>query len=197
MRKKDFPENVAATPKVGDAVGVQKKYWFVAIVNNNTEKQCANKMEGKGYECYVPTQSETRMWRNGVRKVIDRIILPCMVLVHATETERKEIVMLPYVSRFMTNCANSKDVFGKHPVATIPEGQIATLKFMLGHAEMPVEFEPPTFRLYDDVRVIRGSLAGVEGKVVELGDATYFAIRVDFLGVAKVKVKPEDIERIK
>lgn len=197
MTNKDFSENVAATQKVGDAVGVQKRHWFVAIVNNNTEKQCASKLEGNGYECYVPTQSETRLWRNGVRKVVDRIILPCMLLVHVTETERKEIVMLPYVSRFLTNCANSKDAFGKHPIATIPEEQIARLKFMLGHAEAPVEIEPSTFRLYDNVRIIRGGLAGAEGNIVECGDATYFAIRVDFLGVAKVKVKSEDLELIR
>lgn len=196
MANKETTTPVTTTPKVAEAVGVQKNCWFVGLVNNNTEKQCARKLEQLGYECFVPAQAETRLWRNGARKVVDRILLPCMLLIHATEAERKKIVNLPYISRFMTNRAGATDPFGKHPIAVIPESQIARLKFMLGHSDEPVEFEPSSFRLYDKVRITRGGLAGAEGHIVECGDTTFFAIRVDFLGVAKVKVKYEDLERM-
>jgi len=186
------------TQKVDEAVGVQKICWFVAIVNNKAERQCARKLENLGYECYVPTQAETHQWRNGTRKVVDRIILPSMVFIRTTERERKQqIVTLPYINRFLPNRASSKDAYGKHPIAVIPDKQMQRLKFVLGHADAPVEFEPVTFNLGDRVRVVRGGLIGAEGYVVECGDDTYFAIRVDFLGVAKVRVMRDDIEKLR
>lgn len=189
---------VTTTPKVDDAVGVKKACWFVAIVNNKSERQCAQRLEKLGYECYVPTQEELHVWRTGVKKVVNRIILPSMVLIHTTEAERKQrIVTLPYINRFMSNRASTKDTFGRSPVAIIPNNQIQRLKFILGNADAPVEFEPTTFKLGDKVCVIRGGLTGAEGHIIECGDDTYFAIQVDFLGVAKVKIQKEDVERSK
>lgn len=187
--------HVTPTQKVDDAVGVEKACWFVAIVNNKAERKCAQKLEKLGYECYVPTQEETHFWRSGVKKVVDRIILPSMIFIHTTETERKQrIVTLPYINRFMSNRASAKDTFGKHPIAIIPDNQIQRLKFILGNADTSVEFEQPTFKLGDKVRVIRGGLTGAEGNIIECGIDTYFAIQVDFLGVAKVKLDKKNIE---
>ena len=187
-------------PKVDDAVGVPKNYWFVAIVGNKTERQCAKKLERLGYECYVPTQEEIHEWQNGVRKIVERIIIPAVVFLHTTDAERKQsIVKLPYINRFMTNLAGTKDKFGRHPVAVIPDNQIQRLRYILGNADSPVEFEHMSFRLGDKVRVIRGGLITMEGYIVECMDKTdaYFTIRVDCLGVAKVRVKREDLELIK
>lgn len=188
------------TPKVDDAVGVPKNHWFVAIVGNKTERQCAKKLERLGYECYVPTQEEIHEWKNGVRKIVERIIIPAVVFLHTTDAERKQnIVKLPYINRFMTNRARAKDKFGKHPVAVIPDNQIQRLRYILGNTDSPVEFEHMSFRFGEKVRVIRGSLIAMEGNIVECTDKTdaYFAIRVDCLGVAKVRVKREDLELIK
>lgn len=183
-------------PEAGDAVGVPTRHWYVAIVGNNTEKQCAKKLCDLGYECYVPTQTETRLWRNGTRKVVDRILLPAMVLTCVTEPERRQVVSLSYVKRFLSNRASATDAFGKHRVATIPDDQVERLKFMVGNADEPVEFEPAAYRLGDRVRIARGRLQGIEGHIVECGEETYFALRVEMLGLAKVRVRPEDLERI-
>lgn len=189
---------VTTAPKVDDAVGVPKKCWFVAIVNNKTERRCVHKLEKLGYECYVPTQSEMHVWRTGVKKVVERVVLPSMVFIRTTEKERKQrIVTLPFINRFLPNCARAKDVFGKHLVAIVPDEQIQRLKFILGNADAPVEFEEITFKLGDKVRIIRGGLAGAEGHVIDCGDETYFAICVDFLGAAKVKIQRDNLEIMK
>lgn len=74
----------------GEAVGVSKKHWFVAIVSNNTEKYYGEKLEKMGYESYVPIQKEMHHWRNGKVKTIDRIIIPMVIFVHVTEIEKKK-----------------------------------------------------------------------------------------------------------
>lgn len=187
-----------AKATVGDAVGVQSRQWFVAIVVNNTEKQCAMKLRKMGFESYVPTQAETRQWRNGTRNVVDRIVLPSLVFVHVTEDERRtEVVNLPFVKRFLTDRGRKADSYGKHPVAVIPDAQIRRFMFILENADSPVIFDTSHIRLGDRVRIVRGGLMGLEGNVVRGEDgATYFAVNIDILGMAKVTVKREDIELI-
>lgn len=185
--------------KVGDAVGVGSANWYIAIVNNNTEKQCAKKLQKLGYECYVPTQTETRKWRTGVRKVVDRIVLPSLVFIRTTETERRHtIVNLSYVKRFMTDKAGLRDAFGKHPVAVIPNRQIELLRFMLGNAESAVTIESPPLKLGDKVRVFRGGLIGLEGYVDRIVDEqAKIYILVDCLGCACVEIDKVSLELIK
>lgn len=188
------------TQKVDDAVGVSENCWFVAIVGNKSERQCAKKLEKLGYECYVATQEEIHQWRNGAKKIVERIIFPAMIFIHTSEQERKQnIVNLPYIKRFLPNRASATDSFGRHSVATIPDYQIQRLKYILGNADAPVEFDAVSFKLGDRVRVIRGGLIGAEGNILECAekDSAYFAIQVDFLGVAKVRIKKDDMELIK
>lgn len=69
---------------VDDAVGVEKANWYVAIVNNRSEKVTAEKLSNEGYEAYVASQEEYRLWRNGKKKKIDRVVIPSMVFLHCT-----------------------------------------------------------------------------------------------------------------
>lgn len=78
-------DNIAtANNDAGDAVGVSKPLkWYVAVVSNNTEKVCAERIAALGYDTYVPTQKELRRWKNGRRKIIDRIVIHAAVFVRS------------------------------------------------------------------------------------------------------------------
>ena len=148
---------------VDDAVGVEKANWYVAIVNNRSEKVTAEKLSNEGYEAYVASQEEYRLWRNGKKKKIDRVVIPSMVFLHCTENERRSVVTLPYIYRFLTNKAGNPNKFGR-PVAIIPDKQMYQLKFMLGNSNSPVEFVDRMYAKGDKVRVIRGGLAALKEK---------------------------------
>ncbi len=181
---------------VDDAVGVEKANWYVAIVNNRSEKVTAEKLSNEGYEAYVASQEEYRLWRNGKKKKIDRVVIPSMVFLHCTENERRSVVTLPYIYRFLTNKAGNPNKFGR-PVAIIPDRQMYQLKFMLGNSNSPVEFVDRMYTKGDKVRVIRGGLCGLEGEVITSQDGkSELWIRLDILGCAKVSIDPIDIEPI-
>ena len=112
--------------EIGDAVGVDKKKWFVAIVNNNTELSSARKLGNLGYETFVPIQEIISDF-NGKRRKRKKVVISMLLFVHVSEQERKQIVNLPFVKRFMTNVSGQKDSFGKHPIATIPNEQMDQL----------------------------------------------------------------------
>lgn len=125
-------DNLAtANNDAGDAVGVSQPFrWYVAIVSNNTEKVCAEKIAALGYDTYVPTQKELRRWKNGRRKIIDRIVIPAAVFVRCTEADRRHhVVNLPFVKRFMVNRAAATNQYGRHPVAIVPDREIEKLRF--------------------------------------------------------------------
>lgn len=81
-----------------DAVGVERtipenplrrksdqKHWYIAIVNNKSEKLCRDKLEKriasqpegeKDYEVYIASQKEMCLLPSGKRKQVDRIVFP-------------------------------------------------------------------------------------------------------------------------
>ncbi len=194
----DIKKAPAATDVVDDAVGVGKSYWFVGIVNHNSEKQSSEKLSKKGVVNYLPTQTEIRVWRNGRKSKVDRIVIPSTIFIYCTEQRRKEIVGLPFIFRFLTNKAGSiKDSTNK-PLAIIPDNEIERLKFMLGQSDIPVEITEKPFKAGDKVRVVRGNLAGLEGEVMNMNNAkSELIVALDFFGCAKLSIDTQNLEIIK
>lgn len=187
--------HVMSATDVDNAVGVPKRNWYVAVVRRNTEKACREKLEQMGYECYVATQNELRQWKNGQRKTIERVVISTIVFIKTTEQQRLQLVKEPFINRFMTNRLGKVNNFGRHPIATIPDKEMNTLKFMLYNSEHPVSFIDSPLKKGERIRVVRGSLKGLEGNVCETSDATYVMADLNILGCAVVRVSIEDIER--
>lgn len=187
---------VPSAQKVDDAVGMPNRQWFVAIVGRNTEKACRERLSALGYESYVATQMETRVWRTGQKKQVERVLISNILFIHVTERERLEIVKLPYINYFLTDKAGHTNDFGRHPLAVIPDSQMDMLRFMLYHADSPVSFTSEPLRLGDHIRVIRGQLTGCEGYVAKDGNQTHLVVRIDFLGSAQVSISSDDLEKI-
>lgn len=198
MDEKGKIENiVTAEPSgVDGAVGVPEAKWFVAIVNSRHEKSVAEKLQTTGIETYVAAQKEMRVWKNGRRKLIDRVVIPSMVFVKCTERQRRQIVNLSSINRFLVNRTADSGGLNK-PVAVVDDAEIQKLKFMLGQSDTSVEFAPTEFRVHDNVRVIRGSLRGLEGEIRENSDSTHtLVISLSILGGATVNIQPQDVEKI-
>ena len=186
----------AASHDVDGAVGVSDTKWFVAIVNSRHEKMVEKRLSEIGVEAYVATQKEMRVWANGRRKIVDRVVIPSMVFVRCTEMERRQIVSLSCINRFLVNRTADSGSLNK-PVAVIADAEISTLKFMLGHAETPVEFVGQHYHSGDRVRVIRGSLHGLEGEIRANSDGTHtLLVSLSLLGGATVHIDPSDVEKV-
>lgn len=182
----------------GDAVGVGNRKWFVAIVNNNTEKSVQERLGKLGYESFVAKQSVMRVWKNGRKSMVDKVVIPSLVFVKCTEKERREIVTQPYINRFMTNRAAAQVEGFSKPLAVIPQNQMDTLRFMLGQSDVPVSFIDMPFKEQDKVVVIRGALKGVEGEVIHVSEGkSDVVVRIDLIGIAKMTIDSMDLERIK
>lgn len=186
----DNTADIPATPSTGRP---RARHWYVALVGHNAERTCAGRLESRGIETYVPTQRENRVWRDGRRATVDRVVIPGTVFIRCSETERREIVAMPCIRRFLTDRASGGNAYGRR-VAIIPDMQIERLRFMLGHSDVPVEFVGHVFSAGERVRVVRGSLRGLEG-TVRTGDdgRSTLTVNIDFLGGATVTIDPIDL----
>ena len=191
-------EHTDTTGGKSDATPSSAVHWYVAIVGNNTEKACGDKLEKAGYEIYVPTQREMRRWRNGRRKLIDRVVIPSVVFIRCTEQERKkEIVALPYIKRFMTDRARQGSTPSGRTIAVVPDEQIEKLRFILYNSDSPVSIESAPLRLGDKVRVVRGRLMGIVGNVIQHREGNPdIIVQLDILGCARMNISEDDLERI-
>jgi len=188
----------SVTDVVDDAVGVEKSYWFVAIVNHNSEKQSSEKLSRLGVTNYLPTQTEIRVWKNGRKSKVERIVIPSTIFVYCTEQRRKEIVGFPFIFRFMTNKASSVKDSTNKPLAIIPDNEIERLKFMLGQSDIPVEITEKPFKPGDKVRVVRGNLAGLEGEVMDMNNAkSELIVTLNFIGCARLSIDTSNLKIIK
>ena len=187
---------VAAVPAgVGDAEGMGGRRWFVAVVGTNTEKAVQKRLEEMGHEAYVAKQTVVRVWKNGRRARVDRVVIPSVVFIKCTEGERRRVVTLPFVRRFMTDRAATSTGGLNRPPATIPQRQIDTLRFMLGQSDIPVDFTDTPIRVHDRVTVVRGNLRGLEGEVIESRDGrSEVVVRIDLLGSARLSIDTVNLE---
>lgn len=171
--------------------------WFVAIVNNRSEKMTAEKLGKMGIETYVPVQTVFKVWKNGRKAKVDKIAIPAVVFVHCTEQERREIVKMPFIFRFMTNKAASAPSGGRS-LAVVSDGEIGRLRFMLGQSDVPVTITDRPYEVGDRVRVIRGSLAGLEGEVFGLKPGkSELVVLLENFGCAKLEIDTLNIELLK
>ena len=195
LSEKSTPQKVTAHDAVS-AEGVPQRYWFVAVVGRNTERACRERLEKLGYACYVASQEEVHVWANGRKKKVEHVLITARIFVRLTESERLQVVRLPYINYFMTNRAAATNAYGGRPMAHVPDHQMQMLQFMLSHADAPVGFVSQV-RLDDHIRVVRGSLKGFEGRITReaSGDA-YAVAALDGLGCALMKVLPADVEII-
>lgn len=194
---KDITLPEAAAPcGVDDAVGVPDAKWHIAIVNNRSEKTVARRLADLGVTAYLPTQQEVRLWKNGRRATVDRVMIPSKVFIRCTEPERRRLVALPFIFRFMTDRAAAMPAGAAHrPFAIVPDHEISRLQFMLGASDRPVTFSE---RLVKGqlVKVLRGPFKGLTGQILRDPDSAHcrLYINIDFLGSASVEIDAIDVQ---
>jgi len=172
---------------------IDARQWLVARVAPNTEKASRERLIELGYDAFVASQQEIRIYKNGnrkKRKKIERVVITQYVFLHLTEQERRTVVTLPFVKAFLINRSSEQRTF-----ATVSDEQIRRLKRMLGQSEQTVQFMTSGFTLGEEVIVMNLGNNDYTGRIVRVpGDnSTYVGVRLDTLGCAYLEISPENL----
>ena len=190
-----------------------KQYWFVAIVTPNTEKKAVERMDDlvqcwvkdkivdktETVTAYVPIQKKVR-YRPGTRKrvEVEEVLTSCYIFIRCSKAIRYKIASeAKFILHFLMNSA-TKTESGSRDFARIPDEQMENFMRMVRDAENEVTIDPTRIHVGDRVRIKTGKLAGLEANICKEPDGrTLLALRVDFLGYAKMECPIANLELVK
>ena len=152
------------------------KSWLAAYVRLYHEKKTRDRLTAMGIESFLPVQEEIHQWSDR-RKVVESVLLPMMVFVHADPKERKEVLSFSTVSRYMV-------MRGESSPTIIPDEQMARFRFMLDYSKDVISMNSAPLARGEKVRVIKGPLTGLVGELVTVDGKSKIAVRLNMLGCA-------------
>jgi len=125
--------------------------WCVAHTRHQHEKSVSEMLVTKGFEVFLPLYESTRRWKDR-RKVLSLPLFPGYVFVRGAMDRRLPVLTTPGVHTIISQ--------GER-IATVPEEEIEAIRRTI---DGDFSVEPhPFLRCGERVRVVRGSLEGVEG----------------------------------
>ncbi len=126
-------------------------------------------LKAKGFEVFLPLYDSTRRWKDR-RKILSLPLFPCYVFVRGAHERRLQVLTTPGVHMIISR--------GER-IATVPEAEIEAIRRTVeGHFCL----EPhPFLRCGERVRVVRGSLEGVEGVLTRKKNLYRLVLSVEML----------------
>ncbi|MEI3155293.1 MAG: hypothetical protein V8S95_09470 [Odoribacter sp.] len=85
---------------------------------------------------------------------------------------------------------------GRGGAAVVPDKQMEDFRFLLDFSEEAVEMTNENIKAGDLVRVVKGSLRGMEGELIRHKGVTKVLVRIDMLGCAMVNIPASFVERV-
>lgn len=165
-----------------------KKRWLAAYVKMHHEKKVRDHLTSLNIDNFLPVQTEIRQWSDRKKKV-ERVLIPMMIFVNVDTEEQQRVIRLPSIIRYLV-------LRGEHKPTEIPTSQMNSFMFMLDNSENQVNFSSNNLQPGENIRVIKGSLTGLEGELIYVEGKSKIAIRIEQLGCAVVELKASTVEKI-
>jgi transcription antitermination factor NusG len=168
-----------------DATTCDDSAWWALYTRHQHEKTVADMLTAKGFEVFLPLYESMRRWKDR-KKMISLPLFPCYVFVRGGLNRRLHVVTTPGVHMILSHGES---------VALIPEAEIDVIRKTL---EGPYHVEPhPFLKVGERVRVIRGSLEGVEGVLLRRKNMCRLVLSVAMVAQSvAVEIDAADVEPI-
>jgi transcription antitermination factor NusG len=174
-----------ATLKCIESLQDQAAPWCAVYTRHQHEKTVGEMLKGKGFEVFLPLYESTRQWK-GRRKLLSLPLFPCYIFVRGAHERRLPILTTPGVHMIISR--------GER-IASVPEEEIEAIRRTV---EGPFSVEPhPFLHCGERVRVVRGSLEGVEGVLTRKKNLYRLVLSVDMLAQSvSVEIDAMDVEPV-
>lgn len=176
-------ENPAA---FGDIEGPK---WFAVQTRSRFEKVVRAELDHSGIEQYLPMIEETHQWKDR-KKTVELPLFPGYIFARCTgaDNDRLRVLKINGVVRILGTSGSGTSGSG-----SVPDSEIDTIhKLLLSGKKY---FPHPFLRKGAWVRVRRGALAGIEGRLVRLKNQARLVLSVELLAQSvATEVEARDVE---
>ena len=150
---------------------MKPKIWFAIYTKPRNEKKIAEMLNEKGIEQYLPLKKSVKQWSDR-RKMVDEPMFSSYIFVCIRENEHLSVLQTPGVIRFVS--FERKKV----PVRNV---QIEAIRKYEKTGEEFIRNQEE-FKPGKKVRVIRGDLKGLEGRLTEISGKQRVKVELDAIG---------------
>ena len=162
--------------------------WLTAYVRMHHERKVRDRLTDMGIENFLPVQIQTRQWSDRKKKV-ERVLISMMIFVNVDVNEERQVLETPSVMSYLV-------LRGERKPAVIPNHDMQQFRFMVERSQASVNFETTHLQLGEEVRILKGPLTGLVGKLTHVKGKSSIAIQIDGIGCATVEVSADMVERV-
>lgn len=147
------------------------KSWYAIYTKSRNEKKVAELFQRDGIDYYLPLVKRMKIWSDR-KKQVEEPLFPSYVFVYITEQEHLSVLRTTGVVRFIS--------FEGKKVSIRPV-QIEAIK---KYAETGEEFiaNEEDYKVGKKVKVVIGSMKGLEGKLVEILGKQRVKVEIEVIG---------------
>ena len=158
-------------------------YWHAVYTSPRSEKKVLARLLEQEIEAYLPLQKKLRQWKDR-KKWVEVPLINSYIFVKISPKEHLKVLNTVGAVRFIY-------FLGK--AAIIPEWQINALKQLL-ETEKEIELSTENFNKGDKIKVISGTLIGMEGELISIKGNKKVIVRIDHIGYSiSVNIPLSDI----
>ena len=172
-----------------------QKYWFAARTRDKQEFAICKSLsrlkseEHLDVDYYLPTRIVVSQLKYR-RKRSEVPVIRNLVFIRTTKQTACDISNIYNVPLFYM-----KDL-STHSMLVVPDKQMEDFRFLLDFSEEAVEMTNENIKAGDLVRVVKGSLRGMEGELIRHKGVTKVLVRIDMLGCAMVNIPASFVEKL-
>jgi len=144
--------------------------WYAIYTRPRAEKLVYQRLVEEGIKTFLPLQKTYRMWSDR-KKLVEKPLLSSYIFVKSKRKFFPKVYKTLGVVKFVT--------FEGRP-ASIPEKQIDNLRLLI-NSDAEIEISSEKFAQGDKVEVTSGSLIGLTGELIKIGNHNRVVVRIDRL----------------
>ena len=167
---------------------ISSSQWFAVWTRSRQEKVAASMLEALSIPTFLPLRAEVRQWSDRKQKIMTPLFSGYLFVRMnlAEDSSRLQVLKTPGIVGFVGNNTG--------PLA-IPSQQIESIRMVLSSG---LDYTVgPLLKEGDRIRVIRGSLSGMEGTLVRTNSETRLVLSVDLVKRSlSIEVSRYDVELI-
>jgi len=147
------------------------KKWYAVYTKSRSEKKVYEELISSGFEVYLPLIKTLKQWSDR-KKWVEEPLFRSYLFVHIADTDYYKVLNSIGVVRYIT--------FEGKAVPVPPHQILAIIQFI--NEEIDYSVGIGNFKISDSVEIIRGSLMGLRGKLVEIKGKQKVKVEIESVG---------------
>lgn len=164
-------------------------HWYAARTRHGQELKVRDRLVDRHVENFVPSKQVVRQ-RNGRKYKVDVPLIPNLVFLRTTKDDACSLANGADLPVYYLIDRSTRSLL------VIPNKQMDDFIRVVTTEPDSICDEMPDLRLGQDVRIMRGALEGVEGKVLMLTNRTYVVVSIGEMLSAKVSIPRSHVKII-